>query len=122
MPTGDGVPDILRRRRPAPARHGRRSSPGPSCWCWPGRGRPPGSSAPPFLALVLTITVHPVRRALVRRNVPEWLVAVAVVVSVYLLLISVSVALLVSAGRLAQLLPQYKDEFDTYTAERGRAG
>jgi AI-2 transport protein TqsA len=76
-----------------------------------------GIIGPAFLALVLTITVHPVRRALVRRNVPEWLVAIAVVVSVYLLLISVSVALLVSAGRLAQLLPQYRDEFDKYTAQ-----
>ncbi len=76
-----------------------------------------GIIGPAFLALVLTITVHPVRRALVRRNVPDWLVAVAVVVSVYLLLISVSLALVVSAGRLAQLLPQYTDEFDKYTAE-----
>ncbi len=74
-----------------------------------------GIIGPAFLALVLTITVHPVRRALVRRNVPDWLVAIAVVVSVYLLLISVSLALLVSAGRLAELLPQYKDEFAKYT-------
>jgi predicted PurR-regulated permease PerM len=76
-----------------------------------------GIIGPAFLALVLTITVHPVRRALVRRNVPEWLVAVAVVLSVYVLLISVSLALVVSAGRLAQLLPQYQDEFTTYTNE-----
>jgi predicted PurR-regulated permease PerM len=74
-----------------------------------------GIIGPAFLALVLTITVHPVRRALVRRRVPDWLVAVAVVLSVYLLLVSVSLALVVSAGRLAELLPQYKDEFSTYT-------
>jgi AI-2 transport protein TqsA len=37
------------------------------------------------------------------------------VLSVYLLLVSVSLALVVSAGRLAELLPQYKDEFSTYT-------
>ena len=73
-----------------------------------------GIIGPAFLALVLTITVHPVRRALVRRNVPEWLVAVAVVLSVYLLLFSVSLALLVSAGRLAALLPEYTDEFSSY--------
>ena len=71
---------------------------------------------PAFLALVLTITVHPVRRALVRRNVPDWIVAVAVVLSVYLLLFSVSIALVISAGRLAELVPQYKDEISTYTA------
>ena len=66
---------------------------------------------------MLTITVHPVRRALVRRNVPDWLVAIAVVLSVYFLLFSVSIALVISAGRLAELLPQYKDEFAKYTAD-----
>ena len=76
-----------------------------------------GIIGPAFLALVLTITVHPVRRALVRRNVPDWVVAVAVVLSVYFLLFSVSIALVVSAGQLADLVPQYKDEIDTYTAD-----
>ncbi|HET7821070.1 MAG TPA: AI-2E family transporter [Ornithinibacter sp.] len=76
-----------------------------------------GIIGPAFLALVLTITVHPVRRALVRRNVPEWLVAIAVVLSVYFLLFSVSIALVISAGRLAALLPQYQDEFSKYTAD-----
>jgi predicted PurR-regulated permease PerM len=76
-----------------------------------------GIIGPAFLALVLTITVHPVRRALVRRNVPEWVVAIAVVLSVYLLLFSVSIALLVSAGRLAALLPQYQDEFQGYVTD-----
>ena len=73
-----------------------------------------GIIGPAFLALVLTITVHPVRRALVRRNVPEWLVAVGVVLSVYFLLFSVSIALVVSGARLAALLPQYADEFSQY--------
>ena len=76
-----------------------------------------GIIGPAFLALVLTITVHPVRRALVRRNVPEWVVAIAVVLSVYLLLFSVSIALLVSAGRLAALLPEYQDEFQGYVTD-----
>jgi predicted PurR-regulated permease PerM len=76
-----------------------------------------GIIGPAFLALVLTITVHPVRRALVRRNVPEWLQPVAVVLSVYVLLFAVSIARVISAGRLAALLPQYQDEFSTYTAD-----
>ena len=76
-----------------------------------------GIIGPAFLALVLTITVHPVRRALVRRNVPDWVVAVAVVLSVYFLLFSVSIALVISAGQLADLVPQYKDEIDKYTAD-----
>ena len=76
-----------------------------------------GIIGPAFLALVLTITVHPVRRALARRNVPDWLVAVAVVLSVYFLLFSVSIALVISAGQLADLVPQYKDEIDTYVTD-----
>ena len=76
-----------------------------------------GIIGPAFLALVLTITVHPVRRALARRNVPDWLVAIAVVLSVYFLLFSVSIALVISAGQLAALLPQYQDEFSKYVAD-----
>ena len=116
VPAGDGVPDILRRAG-LPRLAMVVIVAGSLVLVLAGARSTAGIIGPAFLALVLTITVHPVRRALVRRNVPEWLVAVAVVVSVYLLLISVSVALLVSAGRLAQLLPQYKGEFDTYTAQ-----
>jgi predicted PurR-regulated permease PerM len=76
-----------------------------------------GIIGPAFLALVLTITVHPVRRALARRNVPDWLVAVAVVLSVYFLLFSVSIALVISAGQLAELVPQYKDEINKYVTD-----
>ncbi len=76
-----------------------------------------GIIGPAFLALVLTITVHPVRRALVRRNVPDWVVAVAVVLSVYFLLFSVSIALVISAGQLADLVPQYKDEINKYVTD-----
>lgn len=62
---------------------------------------------PAFLAAVLTVTVHPLRRGMVRRGMPEWLVSLIAVISVYFLLFSVTVAVLYSIGRLADLLPTY---------------
>lgn len=73
-----------------------------------------GLIGPTFLALVLTITVHPVRRHLVRRGWPEWLVSVVVVLAVYAMLFSVTLALVVSVGRLAAIVPQYEDVFAGY--------
>lgn len=69
-------------------------------------------AGPAMLALVLTITVNPIRRYLVRRGLPEWLVSLAVVVSVYLLLIGVIVSVAFAIGRLAALLPQYTADVD----------
>ncbi|HSO64064.1 MAG TPA: AI-2E family transporter [Ornithinibacter sp.] len=73
-----------------------------------------GLIGPTFLALVLTITVHPARRTLVRRGWPEWLVSVVVVLAVYAMLLSVTLALVVSMGQLASLVPQYEDVFAGY--------
>jgi AI-2 transport protein TqsA len=55
-----------------------------------------------------------VRRHLVRRGWPEWVVSVVVVLSVYALLLSVTLALVVSMGRLASLVPQYEEVFAGY--------
>ena len=74
---------------------------------------------PTVLALVLTITVHPVRRRLVRRGLPEWLVSLVTVISVYLLLLGVTVAVMYSIGRLAALIPQYTEDLDQYVADVG---
>jgi predicted PurR-regulated permease PerM len=72
---------------------------------------------PTVLALVLTITVHPLRRRLVRRGMAEWLVSLIAVVSVYLLLLGVSVAVLYSIGRLAALVPEYTADIDESVAD-----
>ena len=61
---------------------------------------------PTVLALVLTITVHPLRRRLVRRGMAEWLVSLIAVISVYFLLLGVSLAVVYSIGRLAALIPE----------------
>ena len=60
-----------------------------------------------FLALVLTITVHPVRVWLHRRGLPDWLASIATVLAVYLLIVLLAVALIVSVAQLATVLPGY---------------
>ncbi len=74
---------------------------------------------PAVLALVLTITVHPIRRYLVRRGLPQWLVSIASVVSVYILLIGVTVSVVYAIGRLAALVPEYTAELEGYVADAG---
>ena len=65
---------------------------------------------PVFLALVLTIAVHPLRSWLEGRRMPGWLVTVIVLVTVYAFLIGFAVALLVATAQFAELLPTYKEE------------
>ncbi|MFT4008442.1 MAG: AI-2E family transporter [Nocardioidaceae bacterium] len=60
-----------------------------------------------FLALVLTITVHPVRAWLRRRGLPGWLVSIIMLLAVYLILVVIVLMLVVSIARLAALLPGY---------------
>ena len=63
---------------------------------------------PVFLALVLTIAVHPLR--LLDKRMPGWLVTVIVLVTVYAFLIGFAVGLLVATAQFAELLPTYKEE------------
>jgi predicted PurR-regulated permease PerM len=72
---------------------------------------------PAVLALVLTITVHPVRRYLVGKGLPEWLVSLAVVVSVYFLLLGVTFAVIYAIGRFAALVPSYTADLEGYIAD-----
>jgi predicted PurR-regulated permease PerM len=72
--------------------------------------------APAFLALVLVITVHPIRVALSRRGWPNWLGTLAVAAAVYAVLITLAVMLIVSIAQFAGLLPTYKDEFQSVIA------
>jgi len=66
--------------------------------------------APAFLALVFTITAHPLRGVLMRKGAPAWLATTAVIVTVYLVLLGLILSLVVSVARLAELLPQYSDD------------
>ena len=67
-------------------------------------------AAPIFLALILTITVHPLRARLARWGLPDWAASLIIVLTTYLVILGVCLMLLVSLGRLAVLLPRYEPE------------
>jgi len=71
-----------------------------------------GIIGPTFLALVLTIAVHPLRGYLARAGLPEWGGTVLGIVGVYLLLLGLSASVVVALARFATLLPAYQDDFN----------
>lgn len=73
-----------------------------------------------FLALVLVICVHPVRRGLERRGVPRGISTLIVLLTVVLLLGGFVFALVISFAQFATLLPEYTPEFQSWatTAEQ----
>jgi AI-2 transport protein TqsA len=68
--------------------------------------------APVFLALVLTVLVHPVRAWLQGRRVPGWAATTAVLVTVYVLVLGLTATLLVATGRFVTILPTYQESFE----------
>lgn len=71
-----------------------------------------GLIGPSFLALVLMITVFPIRGWLVRKGAPSWVATLAVIFTVYGILIALIVALVASAGQLVALVPQYTQQIN----------
>ncbi len=70
----------------------------------------PGILGPIFLALVLTITVDPLRAYLIRKGAPRWLATLAVLLGVYAIVIGLFAAAILGIAQLASLLPQYADQ------------
>ncbi|WP_036507425.1 AI-2E family transporter [Nocardioides sp. URHA0020] len=66
--------------------------------------------APAFLALVLTVLAHPLRKWL-DRWMPSWAASLMCTVAIYLLVVALALAVVVSVARFATLLPQYTEEF-----------
>jgi predicted PurR-regulated permease PerM len=73
---------------------------------------------PLILALALTIVFHPLRSRL-GRHLPDWLASVVLLVGVYLMLLGFVLALVVSLGQLADLLPEYKSQLDNQVSDLG---
>lgn len=73
---------------------------------------------PAFLALVLTIAAHPLRR-LLDRHVPSWVATIVCLVVVNLVILMLALALLVSAARFATLLTDYSSEADALVEDVG---
>jgi len=72
-----------------------------------------GIIGPTFLALVLTIAVHPLRDYVARVGLPPWVGTVVGISGVYLVLLALSTSLVLAVARFGTLLPEYEDEFNS---------
>ncbi|MCW2787640.1 MAG: family transporter [Marmoricola sp.] len=73
-----------------------------------------GIIGPAFLALVLIITVYPLRVWLVAHKVPGALASLMLLLAVYLVLVLVTLSLVISLGRLAVIVPHYNGQINGY--------
>ncbi len=78
-----------------------------------------GLLAPAFLAVVLMITVHPISGWVQRFGAPAWAGALSTILAVYFILITMVIALVVSAARLAQIVPTYADQLNDLVGNVG---
>ena len=76
-----------------------------------------GTIGPVFLALVLTVAVHPAHVWARRHGWPAWLAVLGSIVVVYALVFGLSLAVIASLGQLASLLPTYADEAQAQVAQ-----
>ncbi len=68
--------------------------------------------APASLGVVLVVTVSPIGGLLERRGAPVWVGVVVTILLVYLILITLVLAIAGSGAKLASLIPQYTSEMD----------
>ncbi|AHK27969.1 AI-2E family transporter [Rhodococcus opacus] len=66
---------------------------------------------PIFLALMLTVAVHPLPEWLRRKGVPGWFATIAAILVVNSIILVLVLSLALSVAQLATLLPQYADDF-----------
>jgi AI-2 transport protein TqsA len=72
---------------------------------------------PVFLALVLTIAVHPLRGYAARVGVPGWAGTLVGIIGVYVVLLGLTFAIVVAIARFATLLPEYEEQFNDLVAD-----
>ncbi len=71
-----------------------------------------GIIAPTMLGVVLVVTVAPARGWIMRWGAPAWTAGIATILLVYAILAGMIIAMVVSGAQLAQILPQYSDQFN----------
>jgi AI-2 transport protein TqsA len=76
-----------------------------------------GTIGPVFLALVLTIAVHPAHAWTRRHGWPAWAAILLCLALVYVLLFTLSFAVLAALGQLATLLPTYATQAQAQVAQ-----
>ena len=72
-----------------------------------------------FLALVITISLHPIRGWLESHRFPTWATSMVMLVLAYLLLVVLTLVLIVSVAQLAALIPEYSDQIQKEVASLG---
>jgi AI-2 transport protein TqsA len=72
---------------------------------------------PVLLALMLTVTVSPLGAWLRRHGAPAWAAGLALVVSVYLIVLGLGGALVFALTRLVDLMPEYQAQFAQLRAD-----
>jgi predicted PurR-regulated permease PerM len=73
----------------------------------------PDLIGPIFLALVLTVTVDPLRGMMIRRGAPRWLATLVVVIGVYAIIFGLVIAAAVGVAQFIGLIPQYADQLQS---------
>src|SRR6478609_414350 len=73
----------------------------------------PDLIGPIFLALVLTITVDPLRGMMIRRGAPRWLATLVVVIGVYAIIFGLVIAAADGVAQFVGLIPQYADQLQS---------
>ncbi len=76
----------------------------------------PDIIGPIFLALVLIITVDPLRGWMIRHGAPRWVATLVVIIGVFSIIIGLIVATLIGIAQLVTILPQYADKFQAGVA------
>lgn len=71
----------------------------------------PNILGPIFLALVLIITVDPLRAWMIRHGAPRWLATLVVIIGVFAIIIGLIAATVIGIAQFATILPQYADKF-----------
>ena len=74
---------------------------------------------PVLMAVVITITLHPIRRWLERGRLPGWAISVLMLAAAVLLLSVFALALMVSVAQLAALVSTYADQITDGVANVG---
>ena len=77
-----------------------------------------GIVAPTMVALALTIVFHPIRVYL-EGKAPTWVATTIVLLAAYLMLVLFTLALVISAGQLASLVPTYAPEVNSHLDDVG---
>ena len=77
-----------------------------------------GIVGPVVLALSITIVFHPLRARLERR-LPVWAASVVVLIAAYTLIVLMTLAMIISVGQLAALVPTYAPQINDLVTGAG---